>query len=583
MRFPWLTTWLTVWLVALSACVRAAPISPPQPAASLHLSLNDDGLSELSYNGTSLLLGDRAGQAAPVNATPVFVRDDGTTYLGSDKPLSSALDKTKNSVTRVYGWGSIICTYEPRGDALWVRTRIENHSRDRLRIDVQLLEATFAQTPQGQTLDAGMFGQGGALHPLSDYPLAAPPEQVPPVILIEFGAGALAFCDEISPTKTPQTVIPATIGVPFSSNSAKTRFPFWITPPSIGAGRGVETLISLRFGPSGATVAALAPDVLMHFAARFPRRLVWNDRRAIGTLFLSTSEAHPALNPRGWFSNASDIDTTTPQGRQAWRGRLLDYADSSIKILKAMNAQGMVTWNPTGDAFGTVSFDGDPTQIDTLAPETLTQGNPKGNQKYDAMAAIDAYFAKFRDAGFRVGVCVRPQELRFVNGVPAQNDSPDPGATLARKIAYARRRWGCTLFYIDSTVDARGPLPPEVLERVAKQFPDVLLMPENEAPRYFATTAPFNSFFHHGVTSTPAVTRSFYPQAFSAIYAPEGDIAKHCSELLAAVKRGDILLFHAWYNAPANALLKSIIDEANAKNRAAQKKPAKTPPIPHNP
>jgi len=212
-------------------------------------------------------------------------------------------------------------------------------------------------------------------------------------------------------------------------------------------------------------------------------------------------------------------------------------------------------------------------QIDAVAPETLTQAdpNPGGSDRYDTLGAIDAYFAKFRDAGFRVGLCIRPQELHFSGGVPSQDESPDAEATLARKIAYARKRWGCTLFYVDSTVDSQGKsLPAEVFEKLMKRFPGVLLMPENESPRYFDTTAPFNSFFHQGVTSAPAVTHQFYPRAFSVIYAPDGDFAHHRAELLAAVKSGDILMFHGWYDAEGNAQIKSIYDEAGA----AKKTPA---------
>ena len=37
--------------------------------------------------------------------------------------------------------------------------------------------------------------------------------------------------------------------------------------------------------------------------------------------------------------------------------------------------------------------------------------------------------------------------------------------------------------------------------------------------RYFAYSAPLNSFHHHGVTSTPPSIREVYDQAFSTILA----------------------------------------------------------------
>jgi len=553
----------SLWAAPASLSAGATPKVSALSAAPLHFALNDNGISELSYKGVSLLNVEGAGQPMPIDYTPNFTRANGTTYVGTDQPLSSTLDKAKHSVTRVYPWGRIICTYSRRGSALRIRTRVENSTSDQMYISVQLLEPTFGQRPQGLTLDAGMFGEGGYPYPLGSFPLETPPDVVPPVILIDYGAATLAFCDET------QSATPATISVPRASNDSKTQFPFFLTPPKVEAGQSVETLGSLRFGASGATAKTLAPDVLRDFAARYPFRLAWKDRRAVAALFLSTAEAHPPLNPRGWFTNASDVDTTTPEGRQVWRKRLMDYADYSIKIMRSMNSQGMVTWDPTGDEIESVSFYGDPTQIDTVAPETLTQAdpNPDGSDRYDSLAAIDAYFAKFRDAGFRVGLCIRPQELHLSGGEPSQDDSPDPTATLARKITYARKRWGCTLFYVDSTVDAHGSLPAAIFEKLMKQFPDVLLMPENESPRYFGTTAPFNSFALQGVTSTPAVTHQFYPRAFSVIYAPFGDFAHRRAELLAAVKSGDILIFNGWYDNEGNTQIKSIYDEAGVNKK----------------
>ena len=152
---------------------------------------------------------------------------------------------------------------------------------------------------------------------------------------------------------------------------------------------------------------------------------------------------------------------------------------------------------------------------------------------------MDAFFQKFRDAGLRVGVCVRAQEIRFVEGVPQQSDSPDAAATLKSKIAYARKRWGCTLFYVDSTVKGdNNALDADVFREVASAFPDVLLMPENETLRYFAYSAPLNSFQHHKVTSTPPGARQVYPGAFSVLLAGEGDVQKYRSDLVAGPPGG---------------------------------------------
>src|SRR5204862_7153432 len=129
------------------------------------------------------------------------------------------------------------------------------------------------------------------------------------------------------------------------------------------------------------------------------------------------------------------------------------------------------------------------------------------------MNAIDEYFEKFRQAGLRVGVCLRPQQITMVGGKPVQGAANNQQAAqvLKDKLAYAKKRWGCTLFYIDSTVVVTGEsLDPDVFKAVADAYPDVLLIPENESMRYFAYSAPLNSYVHHKVTTTPGRVRSGY-------------------------------------------------------------------------
>ena len=93
----------------------------------------------------------------------------------------------------------------------------------------------------------------------------------------------------------------------------------------------------------------------------------------------------------------------------------------------------------------------------------------------------------------------------MVHGKPLHQATNDEQAmqVLRERIAYAKQRWGCTLFYVDSTATAGRPLYPDVFRAVAQAYPDVLLIPENESTRYFAYSAPLNSYVHHKITSTP--------------------------------------------------------------------------------
>jgi len=146
-------------------------------------------------------------------------------------------------------------------------------------------------------------------------------------------------------------------------------------------------------------------------------------------------------------------------------------------------------------------------------------------------------------------------------------DTDDGHATevLRERIGYAKQRWGCTLFYVDSTTTAvigGRSYYPDVFKAVADASPDVLLIPENESMRYFAYSAPLNSYVHHRVTSTPAGARMVYPEAFSVLMAADGDRPEDHDALLTAVRRGDILLFNGWYNSDGAGKIKKLYQDA---------------------
>ncbi|PYK62578.1 MAG: hypothetical protein DME50_19100 [Verrucomicrobia bacterium] len=91
------------------------------------------------------------------------------------------------------------------------------------------------------------------------------------------------------------------------------------------------------------------------------------------------------------------------------------------------------------------------------------------------------------------------------------------------------------------------------------------MIPENESMRYFAYSAPLNSYVHHKITSTPAGTRLVYPNAFSVLMAPEGDRTEDHDALESAVRRGDILLFNGWYMNDGAEKIKKLYTEAGRK------------------
>jgi hypothetical protein len=420
------------------------------------------------------------------------------------------------------------------------------------------MELNFPRVPDGGTLEAGMFGFGfkGPEWPLDRWPPSIPSVADPlfsvPIVRADFGTGVLNFCSDD---------LECSVGIPHTTNPPDdTRYPLVITCRDIKPGTKVFN-VSLRFGPAGAAVQDLSGDVLERYASKYPFQVDWKDRGPIGMIFLAGPQINVPSNPRRWIMNFGQIDVTNDKGKAAFRAALLKLADNSVQVLKDTGAQGMITWDPEGEEFTGECYYGDPLLVSTLAPEMEFKND-------GAKSAIDEYFERFRSAGLKVGVCIRPQQIAIVDGRPVHQAVEDEHAAqiLRERIAYAKQRWGCTLFYVDSTATVYGSINPDVFKALADAYPDVLLIPENESMRYFAYSAPLNSYMHHKITSTPVGARLVYPNAFSVLMGP-GNRPEDHDALVSAVRRGDILLFNGWYMSEGAMTIKNIYEEAAAERR----------------
>jgi hypothetical protein len=404
------------------------------------------------------------------------------------------------------------------------------------------------------TLEAGMFGFGFKSKPaqMGTYPLLADPEFVVPIVRVDYGNSTLNLCSDDAESL---------VAVLYPTNRpANTSYPFLSAFRNVEPGTTKTFTVSLRFGPSGSSVRDLSADVLKRYSEKYPFQVKWTDHRPIGAIYLASSGINVPTNPRRWIVNEGKIDITTDEGKTKFREALLKLADASVNVLEECHAQGMITWDPEGQEFMQSVYYGDPRLVPTLAPEMEFKGSSPSS-------TVDAYFQRFRAAGLKVGVCIRPQQITMVDGKPVQGVADDEHAAevLKSKIEYARKRWGCTLFYIDSTVGKTHlALSPDVFKAVADAYPDVLLMPENESMRYFAYSAPLNSYMHHKITSTPIGARTVYPKAFSVLLAPEGFRPEDNDALVDAVRNGDILIFNCWYQNPGVSKVEEIYGRASS-------------------
>jgi hypothetical protein len=338
--------------------------------------------------------------------------------------------------------------------------------------------------------------------------------------------------------------------------------------------------MSLRLYDDKQPIQTVAADAFSSWNQRWPSTLDWKDRRAIGALYLASSPSagtppDPA-NPRRYFElgASSGVDIRPPDGLAKFQQRVLSAAGSAVETLRRLDAQGAVTWDIEGEQYprGT-SYVCSPDQIASIAPEM--ESKLPASSPYAGMKLDDAYFKIIRNGGFRVGVCVRPQQLTQRDGPAAEQIalSEDQIANeLLRKIKFAHERWGATLFYLDSTVGAKGDvIDPAILQTVSRAFPDSLMIPEQTTPRYYGFSAGFRSFLFHGDTGTPSAIYNYYPHAFSVNMINDASPDKlqvARKQLTESTRRGDILMvFGAFWHAN-NSVVQDIYSEAATKDNS---------------
>ncbi|MGB2823404.1 MAG: HEAT repeat domain-containing protein, partial [Phycisphaerae bacterium] len=274
------------------------------------------------------------------------------------------------------------------------------------------------------------------------------------------------------------------------------------------------------------------------FAARHPALLSWPDRRPIARLFLGGGLPEAAVLDYYRRGEKGPVPAADARFREEVLGKL----DRAVHAARQIDAQGIIVWDIEGDALPhPTTYIGDPRLTSVLNP------------RMDAVA--DAYFGKIREAGLRCGVCIRPSRVVYAKDRDKMMQSfgaaKDPFLELDAKIEYCKRRWGCTLFYVDTNYFWRprgqggkwtpGMLAADVWRRLLRKHPKVLLIPEHNYVEYWACTAPYNEL-DCGYRGVPAWVRRVYPKAFCVAVIEDADPHENHDLLVQMVRDGDCLM-----------------------------------------
>ncbi|MBW0001628.1 MAG: hypothetical protein JO015_21235 [Verrucomicrobia bacterium] len=507
---------------------------PPGTPGPVAIQLNQYGLTSLQVGGREWL-GRRSGNTLVGDFFVATWRGNNSSS-NYESRLTAQLNGTTTSQT--YPWGSATCTYTTTYNTLNYDISVTNTDPTPFsKLQLILGDVMFpnAVTPKGWD---------------DTDPPNADNYSAPAVLIGDYGTGILGLVnDDVNTPEVTQFSSKYWGGYPLRVTTEK----------PIPSGATVTFHVSLRWAAEGSTKQQIAPELWAAFQATRVQELNWKDRRPIGSIFLATVQRNYPTNPRGWYNDPT-INVFTAAGQASFKSRIMTTAAQVVAELKSMNAQGCIVWDLEGEQYpqGLVTFIGDPTLLPTFAPEM------------DPIA--DGFFSTIKNAGFRVGVCLRCQHLvPFSQGGYVQEEYPDNQSifnALDQRITYAQQRWGCTLFYIDTNGGVNGVYDVSIFQQLQEKHPDVLLIPEEKYDAYFAYTAPYYELrpmgTSAGTSGTPASAVAITPGAFSVINVVDGDYVNRRNELLAAVTRGDILLYRTWYASPEFAAVKSIYQQATA-------------------
>ena len=526
------------------------------PAQALQTAFDHRGLTRLSYNGVSLVNIDaNSGDAFYVGSYTL----GGTSQWGGTGNTTH-WDASTKTLTWSWYWGSVACQYVTIKNNLTVNLTVQNTGTQPLNtINIYPFGIQFPQLPT-----AFYNAAYPQFHNNLDAPILIPADYGSGMLVLAGGDATKPIYEGFGPNGPANHY---SLQVSTNNGSSKgflsSAVPF---SRPVASGQTDTYSFTLLFAPSGTDYHSIAGDVLVSFGKAWPQTLNWTDRRPIGELFMtastSSSTSSSSPNPRN-YSIAQNINIQTKSGLAAFQQAMLAYADKSVAILKSMNAQGAVVWDLEGQQYPqpNTSYVGDPSLLPKLSPEM------------DGIA--DAFFAKFRSAGLQCGMTIRPQHLDTSAHPPTQKSVgiTNEAANIIQKVEYANKRWGCSIFYVDSDGGPSDATAPYTFQQVLQAVPGVLIIPENIWPKDSAYTAPLASFWapYKPLHTTPDEKR-MWPNAFTVTYvgdAPNRDLTNNpknpnqWSEFVQAVKNGDILSFRAWYDdEPLNSQVLELYHQA---------------------
>jgi hypothetical protein len=287
--------------------------------------------------------------------------------------------------------------------------------------------------------------------------------------------------------------------------------------------------------------SALAKNFIDSYREANPSLLKWEDRRPILRFFFGGG-----LPKDQATANIKDPDSIKmPEPDQKFREHILKRFASAVETVKAANAQGVILWDLEGETYPhATTYIGDPQLIRVLNPQMDL--------------VIDEAMKLFKDAGIPTGITLRPSQVVYdaeKNSAKHKHEGYDPFEQLDAKVAYAKKRWGCTIFYVDTNFFWRpygpekkwksGKLAPDLWKKLLAKYPDCLFIPEFTSIADYPYVAGYGEADMGDYGTTPLV-RSIWPDAFRVIVIEDADAYEQYDRFVSAVRGRTSLMTYSF-------------------------------------
>ncbi len=535
-------------LSLLLPAVSAAGADPSR--GDLQVAFGKNGVTRLTLNGTAVPTLDRHAVSVRYLEGP----DDGT---GKEvhppneerKLISQQFDAQTRTHELVYPWGTVAITYAPGPGRIDAAVKLTNTGKKTIFSgDIRLLGFAIPAGAYVGHRRHNISGVGQSIATWQQGSISICTVDSAEPLWVEMGKDTRILREEKLSADTHRGV---TAGIRFGGYGMPYDEQYMIRP--VEPGKTDTYRASIRFGGPGVDVFATARDLYDAFRTAHPPLLDWPDRRPIGSMFINdkplTREAI-ARRFRQWREQGPD-SIPAPAVDEKYRAKMVKAFRSNLAACKHMNAQAMILWNMEGNTYPhATTYIGDPRLLRVFNPQ------------FDAVA--DELFALFTAAGVLPGICIRPSQITYeeTGGTPAvaQRYGPakDPVPQLAKKVAYAKKRWGLRVFYIDTNIFWRvrkgrfdkktgalafgsGVMKAGDWKQLLKQFPDTLFIPEFAgSAEAFACVFDYQEY-DMGFRGTSGRVRMIYPEACSMAVVEDASPFELFDVMVRNVRDGDIL------------------------------------------